>query len=294
MTWPAPGEHFPHDRLGDHQVGRPCAGDHQVGRRDRGGQVGEVRHGARDAGHARGKPFRLRARAVRHRQPRGSGARRGRHGEPAHRSRADDEDVHAGKSGALVLADLARPGDGEVDAHADQAEAEPVDAGLGAGPLARAQREPSQVAQRPAERPLVTRQLQRRPHLAEYLVLAHHHRLEAARHREQVLDRPVLVVHVQARGQLLRGDARVPGKQLAHPGDPAVEAADLGVDLDPVAGGDHERLRDVRQQRDIVQQLAKRVAADRGALKDRNRRALVAQANDEDAHSCTAYASAAA
>src|SRR5215470_5652823 len=109
-----------------------------------------------------------------------------------------------------------------------------------------------------------------------------------------MLDRAVLVVHVQAGGQLMLRNARVPGKQLAHPGNPAVEAAHLGVDLDPVAGGDHERLRDVRQERDIVQQLAERVTADRGALEDRDWRALVAQANDEDAHCCTAYASAAA
>src|SRR3984885_1288719 len=187
---------------------------------------------------------------------------------------------------------------GELDAHADQAETEPVDAGLGAGALPGAQGEPPEVAQRPAERPVVAGHLQRRPHLPEYLVLAHHHRLEAARDREQVLDRAVLVVDVEAGGQLGGGDARVPRQQVAHPGDAAVEPADLGVDLHPVAGGDHERLGDVGQPRDVVQQLAERVAADGGALKRRDRCALVAQSDDEDAHCSgptlnTAYASAA-
>src|SRR6185437_11570868 len=245
------------------------------------------------AGDAGGQSFRLRARPVRHRQPRRARAGRGRDGKTAHRSGADDENVQAGER-ARVPVDTGGPGDGEVDADADQAEAKPVDAGFRAGPLAGAQREAPQVAQRPAERPPVARQLQRRPDLTEDLALAHHHRLKPARHREEMLDRAVLIVHVQAGGQLVRRNARVPGKQLAHPGDPAVEAAHLGVDLNPVAGGDHERLRDVRQQRDVVQQLAERVTADRGALEDRDRRALVAQANDEDAHCCTAYASAAA
>ena len=77
----------------------------------------------------------------------------------------------------------------------------------------------------------------------------------------------------------------MPGEQFADPGDAAVEPVHLGVDLDPVAGRDHERLRDVRQVRDVVQQLAERVAADRGALEGRDRRALVAEADDQDAHS---------
>src|SRR6202034_4248981 len=66
----------------------------------------------------------------------------------------------------------------------------------------------------------------------------------------------------------------------------------------PVAGRDHERLGDVRQPRDVVQQLPQRVAGDGGALKRRDRCALVAQSDDEDAHCSgptltTAYASAA-
>jgi hypothetical protein len=109
-----------------------------------------------------------------------------------------------------------------------------------------------------------------------------------------VLDRAVLVVHIEVRGQLMGRDAGVPGQQLAHACHAGVEPVDLGVHLDPVAGGDHERFRDVRQPGHIMQQLAQRVVTDRGALQDRYRRALVAKANDEDAHSYTAYASAAA
>jgi hypothetical protein len=86
----------------------------------------------------------------------------------------------------------------------------------------------------------------------------------------------------------------VPGQQLAHPGHAAVETVDLGVDLDPVAGGDDKGLRDVRQAGDIMQQLVQRVTADRGPLENRDWRALVTQADNEDAHPCTAYTSAAA
>src|SRR5579875_317183 len=183
---------------------------------------------------------------------------------------------------------------GEFHADADQADPEPVDPRFGTGPLPGAQREAAEVTEGAAERPVLSCQLQRRPDLAEYLVLAHDHRVQPARHGQQVLHRAVLVVHVQAAGQLARRDARVPGQQLAYPVDTAVEPPHLGVDLDPVAGRDHEGLRDVRQVRDVAQQLAERVSADRGALEGRHRRALVVQPDDEDAHRCTAYASTAA
>ena len=84
---------------------------------------------------------------------------------------------------------------------------------------------------------------QRLPDLAEDLALADDHRVQAAGHREQVLHGAVLVVHVQVRGQLAERDAGVPGQQLADGRHRAVELADLGVDLDPVAGAHHQRSR---------------------------------------------------
>jgi hypothetical protein len=135
--------------------------------------------------------------------------------------------------GPLGPAELGR---GEFDSDADQADAEPVDAGLGAGTLPGPQHEPPEVAKRPAERPLVASHLEGGPHLAENLVLAHDHRVEPAGHRKQVLDRAVRIVHVEASGELAGRDARVAGQQLAYPSDTAVETVHLCVDLDPVAG----------------------------------------------------------
>ena len=64
----------------------------------------------------------------------------------------------------------------------------------------------AQVGQGPAERALVARHPERLAHLAEYLALADHHGVQAAGHRQQVLDRAVLVVHVQVPGELGQRD----------------------------------------------------------------------------------------
>jgi len=66
-------------------------------------------------------------------------------------------------------------GCGELDRHAHQALAGPVDAGLGPGPLARPQRQPAELAQHAADRAVLFGELDRRAHLAEDLPLADHH-----------------------------------------------------------------------------------------------------------------------
>ncbi len=109
---------------------------------------------------------------------------------------------------------------------------------------ARSASEPRSDSARPSV-PCSLASLQGLAHLAEYLALADDHGVEPAGHREQVLDGAVLVVHVQVRGQLGQRDSGVPGQQLADRRDAAVELADLGVDLHPVAGAQHERARDV-------------------------------------------------
>src|SRR5215813_14761139 len=63
-----------------------------------------------------------------------------------------------------------------------------------------------------------------------------------------------------------------------------VELVDLGVDLDPVAGGHGERAGDVLGVDEVAQQLVLRVAGERGALQDRDRGAAVAQAHYQNAH----------
>ena len=83
---------------------------------------------------------------------------------------------------------------------------------------------------------------QRLADLAEDLALADHHRVEPGRHLEQVRDRRLVVVHVEggttSSGRCAGQVAEQPVRSL----DAAVEAVDLGVDLDPVAGGEHEGL----------------------------------------------------
>ena len=102
--------------------------------------------------------------------------------------------------------------------------------------------EPAQVL---ARGPLVLRIAQREPHLPEDLALADDHRVEAADHREQVLDGTLVVVDVEVRRQVLERQPGPFGEQLGQGRDPAVEPVDHGVDLDSVARRDHDSLSDV-------------------------------------------------
>ena len=155
-------------------------------------------------------------------------------GQRAHRTGADDEHV-----GAVERAeDLP----GLVQADGDEGPAGAVDAGLGVGPLADPQGLLDQVVEQPAGAAGVLRGAQPDPDLAEDLALADDHRVQAAGHREQVRHGAVLVVHVEVRGELVEVDAGVPRQQLGDLGDAAVELVDVGVHLDPVAGGQHHRL----------------------------------------------------
>ena len=168
-------------------------------------------------------------------------------------------------------------GGAQLDGQADQALPGPVDAGLGAGPLAGPQREPAELAQHPADGAVLLGELDRRAHLAENLALADHDRVQPAGHGQQVGYRPLVIVHVQVRGEVAVGHAAVPGEQLADGGHARVEPVHVGVDLDPVARRDDEGLGHRVGQRDVVEQLGQRVAAHRGLLQDRHRCALVAE-----------------
>src|ERR1039458_8433132 len=67
--------------------------------------------------------------------------------------------------------------------------------------------------------------------------------------------------------------------------------AHLGVDLDAVAGGHGEGAADVRGLRHVADQLAERGTAHDRPLQDRERGALVAQSDHENAHRTAAWAS---
>ena len=74
------------------------------------------------------------------------------------------------------------------------------------------------------------------PDLAQYLVLAHHHRVEPGRHAEQVPHRFGVVKGVELVGDGLGRQSRVLGEHFADVGVTTVEALGVGVDLGAVAG----------------------------------------------------------
>ena len=72
----------------------------------------------------------------------------------------------------------------------------------------------AEVVEGTAERLVLARDGERPAHLPEDLALAHHHGFQAARHRQQVLHRAVLVVHVQVRGEFRQRDVRIRRSRL--------------------------------------------------------------------------------
>ena len=170
----------------------------------------------------------------------------------------------------------------------EQARACLADGGLGVRALPGSQRHRAKFGERAAQCALLPGQPQGLPELAEYLALADHHGVEAAGDRQQVLHRAVLVVHIQVRRQLALRHLRVPGQQLADRRYRAVELADLGINLDPVAGAQHQGSGNVLRPEHIVQQLAQSVASQRDPLERRQRRALVTESDDQNAHVPTA------
>ncbi len=88
-------------------------------------------------------------------------------------------------------------------------------------------------------------QLQRLADLPEDLPLTDDHRVEAGRDREEVVDGSLVVVDVEGWNHIVErgvGTIDQEGGEIFHA---PVEAVDLGVDLHPVAGGQHQCLGDV-------------------------------------------------
>ncbi|SHR19177.1 Uncharacterised protein [Mycobacteroides abscessus subsp. abscessus] len=81
-------------------------------------------------------------------------------------------------------------------------------------------------------------------HLTQHLLLADDHRVQAAGHREQVLDGGLAVTDVGVFGELVHPHSGMPGDGLADDGEAAVEGLNHGIYLDPVAGRQHHHLGD--------------------------------------------------
>jgi hypothetical protein len=123
--------------------------------------------------------------------------------------------------------------------------------------------------------------------LAEDLALAHDHRVQPRGDVEEVGHGRVVVVHVQVRKQQLVG---LGARLEDHPRDrldTAVEAVDLGEDLDPVAGREHGRLDDVLEVEHVADQLVRALAVTGDLLEDRHGRGVVGHAHHQDTHATT-------
>ena len=95
----------------------------------------------------------------------------------------------------------------------------------------------------------------RATHLAEHLLLADHRGIQAAGHREQVLDGRFGIAHVGVFGEIAQPHAGMLREHLPDHREAAVEGLDDGVDLDAVAGGQHHRLGHQRRLQDLVDDL---------------------------------------
>ena len=206
----------------------------------------------------------------------------GRGGQPGHRAGADHERPACRRR--------RRPWRrGPVEGGADQGRRGAVDVGLGAGALADPQRLLEQHVERRADGAELLAEPQRVAGLAEDLALADGHRVEPGGDLEQVGDGAVVVVDVEVRQHRLGGLAGPLDEQPGDLLDAAVEAVDVGVDLEPVAGGDDGRLGDVLAGGDVVRSAWRRrrpSSATRSSSDDRG--GVVGDAHDQDAHAATA------
>ena len=260
-----PGHH-----LGGHEHARRAgARDHEVGGGHLGGQLGEGRGADAVLG---GEAAGALGRAVDDDDVGGPAAGQRRGGEGGHRAGA-----HHDRPAAEDLAD-------PVERGRHEGRRELVDGRLGVHALADAQGLLEQHVERRADRPGLLAAGQRLAGLAEDLALADRHRVEPGRHLEQVRDRPVVVVDVEVRQQVLGGPARALDQQPGELLDAAVEAVDVGVDLQAVAGRDDGGLGDVLAGRDVAEQLGRTLAVDGHPLEHGDRGGAVGDADDQDAH----------
>ncbi len=96
--------------------------------------------------------------------------------------------------------------------------------------------------------------------------------------------RGLVVVHIQGRGDRLGGQVGVLNQQSGEVVDAAMEAVDLGVDLDAIAGGDDHSLVDVFGLGRGPSELACAVSVDGELLEHVDRRTAVGGTDDKDAH----------
>ncbi len=263
------------DDLGtDEAVLGAGAADDQVHLGQRRGHVGEVERAA--PGDARGHALGDGRRAVGHHHPTGSAGDQGGSRQGPHRPCADDEHPALGE----VTEDL---GSGiEGDGHHGDAGA--VDAGLGVDPLAGSQGPLADAVEHASGGTAVLAPDEAGTHLAQYLGLAHHHRVQSCGDGEQVGHGGGVEVHVAV---LDEGPAIAPrplGHQVGNGCHRRVEAGHVGVDLDPVAGRQDHRLGDDVAGREVGREPLSLDGGESQLIENPGGSRSVVDAHDEEGH----------
>ena len=230
----------------------------------------------RGGGVLLGEPLGAGGGAVEHRDAGGTAARQVGDREGGHRAGADHERLRAGDGHRAAL-----------EGGGDQRRGRAVDVGLGVRPLADAQRLLEEGVERRADGAVLLADAQRLAGLAEDLALAHHHRVEAGGHLEEVGDGALVVVDVEVRQQRLGGLLGARDEETGQVLHAAVEAVDLGVDLETVAGHDRRRLGDVLPTHHVLDELGGALTVECELLEQLDGSGLVGDADDEDAHDAT-------
>ena len=151
-------------------------------------------------------------------------------------------------------------------------------------PLADRQGALRQFVQRPADGVVRLGGGVRTTHLPEHLLFADHRGIQAAGHREQVLDGRFGIAHVGVFGEVAQAHAGMLREHLPDDRKPAVEGLDDGVDLDAVAGGQHHGLGHQRRLQHLLDDLGLFGLVGAQLLQDRHRRAAVRNPEKQHAH----------
>ena len=134
-------------------------------------------------------------------------------------------------------------------------------------------------------------ELPRRAHLALDLALAHHHRVEAGGHPEELGRRAVVAQQVAGAGELVRGDLGVGHQAARHDvlGRAGIDGG--GVDLGAVAGGERDHLGHGLLLAQLPKEGAHALVGQGGLLALLHRSGLVGEPEDQERHAGTPISS---
>ncbi|GAA3172351.1 hypothetical protein GCM10020255_061770 [Rhodococcus baikonurensis] len=123
-----------------------------------------------------------------------------------------------------------------------------------------------------------------RTDLAENLLFADHHRVEATGHGEEMFDRCFAVADVRVSVQRRQIETRMVGQDFTDLGECTVERVHHRVDLHPVAGGDDHRFGDVRRRQKLVDQLRTIGVGNSHSLEHRDGRGSMRDPDKQNTH----------